>query len=60
MLGKALKDIRITPDWVVAAIERGTDVHVPAADDTIESGDTVLVIGRSGAESKLKRIFIAG
>ncbi|HRX84377.1 MAG TPA: NAD-binding protein, partial [Phycisphaerae bacterium] len=58
--GKQLKDIRLSPDWVVAAIERGERVQVPAADDTIEPGDTVLVIGRAGAESRLKKIFTAG
>ncbi|MCB9849183.1 MAG: Trk system potassium transporter TrkA [Phycisphaerales bacterium] len=60
VIGKALRDVRIAPDWVVTAIERGADVQVPAADNTIEAGDTVLVIGRSGADAKLKKIFISG
>jgi trk system potassium uptake protein TrkA len=60
VLGKPLRDVRLSPDWVIAAIERGERVQVPAADDTIEGGDTLLVIGRSGAESKLKKIFAAG
>jgi trk system potassium uptake protein TrkA len=60
VLGKQLKDVRLAPDWVIAAIERGEWVTVPAADDTIESGDTLLVIGKSQAESTLRRIFATG
>jgi len=60
VLGKPLRDVRLTPDWVVAAVERGAEVSVPTADDTIEAGDSLLVIGRSGAESTLKRIFAPG
>ena len=55
--GKTLREIRITPDWMIAAIEREKGVRVPGADDTIEVGDTVLVVGRSGEEAKLKKLF---
>jgi trk system potassium uptake protein TrkA len=55
--GKPLREIKITPDWMIAAVERNNAVKVPGADDTIEPGDTVLVIGRSGEEAKLKRLF---
>jgi len=60
VLGKPLRDIRLSPDWVIAAIERADSVQVPSADDTIEVGDTLLVIGRSGTESTLKKIFATG
>lgn len=55
--GKTLREIRITPDWMIAAVERKEEVRVPGADDTIEVGDTVLVIGRSGEEGKLRKLF---
>ena len=52
------QEIRITPDWVIAAIRRDDRVWVPEADDVIRAGDTVLVIGRTGREKDLKMLFI--
>jgi trk system potassium uptake protein TrkA len=60
VVGRELKDIKLSPDWVVAAIQRGTDVRVPVADDTVEADDTLLVIGRRGTEGRLKKLFSAG
>jgi trk system potassium uptake protein TrkA len=59
-VNRPLREVKLTPDWMIAAIQHGQDVSVPGADDSIQLGDTVLVIGRSGAESKLKKIFAAG
>jgi len=55
--GKMLRDIRISPNWVIGAIRRGKEIWVPGADDTIDAGDTVLVIGRQGRERKLRGLF---
>lgn len=57
-VGKALKDIKLTPDWVIAAIRRGEDIWVPTADDAILRGDTVLVIGRHGSEKQLTQLLV--
>jgi trk system potassium uptake protein TrkA len=59
VLGKPLKQIKLSPDWVVAAVQRDGVASVPSADDTIERGDTVLVIGRHDKESTLKKFFVS-
>ena len=58
--GKALRNVKMRPDWIIAAVQHGESVKVPGADDRIEVGDTVLVIGRHGQESKLKKLLHAG
>ena len=57
VVGKSLREIKLSPEWVIAAIQTEEDVKVPQADDAIGVGDTVLVIGRSGEESKLKKVL---
>jgi trk system potassium uptake protein TrkA len=59
LAGKALRDVRLSPNWIVAAIAHEQDVRVPRADDTIGVGDTVLMIGRHGQESSLRKLFDA-
>ncbi|MCH8969742.1 MAG: hypothetical protein IIA66_11570 [Planctomycetes bacterium] len=58
VIGKPLREIPFSPDWVVAAIQRDSDVHVPGADDTIERGDTLLVIGRHSKQDTLKELLL--
>jgi K+/H+ antiporter YhaU regulatory subunit KhtT len=48
----------LTPHWVIAAIRRKEAVWVPTADDAIQAGDTVLVIGRHGQEKELRRLML--
>jgi trk system potassium uptake protein TrkA len=60
VIGKPLRDVGLSPDWVVAAIQRGREVYVPGADDGIEAGDLVLVAGRRGNDEKLRDLFDAG
>ena len=60
VIGKELRDVKLTPDCVVAAIQHGKHVGVPAADDAVQAGDTLLIIGRRGMEARLKKIFAAG
>lgn len=57
-IGRPLKDIRLTPHWMIAGIDRADEIRVPGADSTIEVDDTVLVIGRHGNESKLKKMLL--
>jgi Trk K+ transport system NAD-binding subunit len=57
VLGKTLRELKISPDFVIAAIRRGEEVWVPKADDAIQQGDIVLVIGRRGMEKQLKQIL---
>jgi len=57
VVDRSLRDLPLAPDWVVAAIERGEDTTVPGPDDTIRTGDTVLVVGRHGREESLRRLF---
>ncbi|HNQ21824.1 MAG TPA: Trk system potassium transporter TrkA [Phycisphaerae bacterium] len=60
VVGKPLREVKLTPDWVVAAIQRGDQVRVPGAEDTLQTGDTVLLIGRHGLAGKLKKMFAVG
>ena len=60
VIGKRLREIKLTPNWIVAAIRRGDRAWVPGADDTVEAQDTVLVVGRHGMEKQLKKIFDTG
>ena len=57
LLGKSLRELKISPDYVIAAIRRGENVWVPGGDDTIEKDDIVLVIGRHGMEKQLKQML---
>ena len=57
VIGKPLRDIKLSPEWIVAAVQRDKTAQVPSANDVIEQGDVVLVVGRQGEESKLKKIF---
>ncbi len=52
--GKPLRQVKLTPNWMIAAIEHGETVRVPRADDVIEVNDIVLVIGMRGMEDKLR------
>ena len=56
-IGKSLRDLKISPDWAIAAIRRANDVWVPGADDSLLNGDTILVIGRHGKEKDLQRLL---
>ncbi len=56
-IGKSLREIDLSPDFVVAAIQRGADAFVPGADDRLAEGDVILVAGRSEREQTLEAIF---
>ncbi len=55
--GSPLKDIKFPGPIVIAAIQRGEEVHVPGAQDTTEPDDIILAIGRRDMEKPLKKLF---
>ena len=59
ILNQRLRTVKLTPNWSVVAIQRGSDTTVPTADDMIESGDVVLVLGRHDMEPELRELFDA-
>lgn len=59
VIGKPLREVGLSPNWVVAAIQRGREVFVPGADDQIEAMDFVLVAGRRGNDKMLHDLFDA-
>lgn len=59
ILGKRLRTIKLTPNWSIVAVQRGGTTIVPTADDVIESGDVVLVLGWHEKESELRELFDA-
>ena len=60
VVGRPLREIKLTPNWILTAIQHDADVRVPRADDTISAGDTLLVVGRHGREGTLKKLFATG
>ncbi len=46
-LGKTLKEIRLKPNILVACINRKGRIIVPGGNDTLETGDTVVVVTTS-------------
>lgn len=59
VIGKPLKKVRLTPDFMILAIQHGPEVRVPGAEDFIHVNDTVLVVGRHGQERRLRKLFAA-
>ena len=59
LLGQRLRTVKLTPNWSVVAIQRGAETSVPGADDAIEAGDVVLVLGRHDKEAELRELFDA-
>jgi trk system potassium uptake protein TrkA len=56
-VGKPLKSLRLSPDWMIVAVQHGDNVRVPTADDFIHGGDTLMAVGKHGTENKLKQVF---
>ena len=57
LIGKPLKEIKPPEHWMIAAVQRERTVRVPSANDCLDGGDTVLVIGRHGLEKSIKKAF---
>ncbi|MGD2107996.1 MAG: Trk system potassium transporter TrkA [Phycisphaerae bacterium] len=58
VLGNQLRNIKLPPQTMIAAIRRGDQVYVPGAEDQIAAGDTLLVIGPQGIEDDLRKVFV--
>ena len=56
-VGVKREELKLWPNWIDAAVRRGERAWVPGADDTLEIGDTALLIGRHGTEKQLKQLF---
>ncbi|MDD4079960.1 MAG: Trk system potassium transporter TrkA [Eubacteriales bacterium] len=57
VIGIKLKDLWIKPDALVAVIVRNGKVHIPFGEDTLESGDRVIVIVRESGMNELGDII---
>lgn len=57
-IGKRLREIPLSPNWVVAAIQRERRAYVPGAEDLVENGDTLLVVGKHGTEDTLMSLLL--
>ena len=57
LIGKPLREVKFPARCIIAAIQRDEDVRVPTAEDTIEPGDTVIVIGPADSHKELNRAF---
>ncbi len=58
ILGHDLRNIKLPPQAMIAAIRRGDDVYVPGADDQIVAGDTILVLGPHSIVDDLRKLFV--
>lgn len=58
ILGHELRNIKLPPQTMIAAIRRGDEVYVPGAEDQIAAGDTLLVIGPHGIADDLRKVFV--
>ncbi len=55
--GKPLKDVKFLTGGMVAAIQRGPNVFVPGGMDSVNPGDSLIIIAPDGAERDLRRVF---
>ncbi|MAE60241.1 MAG: Trk system potassium transporter TrkA [Planctomycetaceae bacterium] len=60
IVGKPLATVKLSPNWMIAAVQRKQEVRVPLPDASLQAGDVVLVIGRHGMEEKLTQLFTTG
>lgn len=57
LIGRRLREVKLTPDWSIIVIRRGTLAIVPQADDVLAAGDAVLVVGKAGREKAARELF---
>lgn len=57
VVGLPLREVKLSPNWMLAAIQRNGAIHVPGAQDVIQVGDTLLVVGRHGKEEALRKVL---
>ena len=44
LVGVALKDLKLKPNFIIAGIIRGKETIIPSGDDAIREGDSVIVV----------------
>jgi len=59
VIGHELRNIKMPAQSMIAAIQRGDDVHIPGAEDQIQAGDHVLVIGPREIGGGLRKLFVS-
>jgi len=59
IVGHELRYIQMPPQSMIAAIRRDGDVRVPGADDKVQHGDHLLVIGPADIHDDLRRLFVS-
>jgi trk system potassium uptake protein TrkA len=56
--GKAIRDLALPPDTVIATIIRGGTLVIPRGDTTLEAGDEILAVSAVAAEPALKHVLL--
>ena len=56
-IGKPLKDLRLPPNTLIAAIDRDGQLIVPSGSHAIQAGDEVLCVGRIEQIPALEKLF---
>ncbi len=59
VIGHELRNIKLPPLAMIAAIQRNDDVHLPGAEDQIQPDDRILVIGPRDIAGALRKLFVA-
>ncbi|MCK4660043.1 MAG: Trk system potassium transporter TrkA [Phycisphaerae bacterium] len=57
-VGLPLKEVQFPPQTLVVAIQREDIATVPGADDVIEEGNILLVVGHHGIDRELRKLFV--
>lgn len=58
ILGHELRNIKLPPKAMIAAIRRGDHVYVPGAEDQVLADDKLLAIGPAGIADDLRKLFV--
>ncbi len=56
-VNKPLKEVKLSANTILAAVQRDDDVFVPGADSQIHPGDTVIAIAPANARKELRKLF---
>lgn len=56
-VGVRLRTVKLTPHWSLIAVQRGDETIVPGAEDVVEPGDVVLVLGPHGRGDEIAEIL---
>jgi trk system potassium uptake protein TrkA len=58
--GKAIRDLPLPADTVIATIIRDGKLVIPRGDTTLEAGDEILAVSAVAAEAALKQALLGG